>query len=115
MKNTSSVSRFIALSLLTVLLFGRTESGQEIDMSKKNENSVKETKQESSLSLLFKQLQDPNYGCLPFPGIEEEWTGPEIFVNVPCDETGARWDYSYKVTRELSNLQSGCFCFIKLS
>jgi hypothetical protein len=82
-----------------VLLFGRTESGQEMDMNKKTEDSVRETKQESSLSLLFKQLQDPHYGCRPFPGIDEERTGPEIFVNVPCDETGARWDYSYKVTR----------------
>ena len=55
--------------------------------------------EESKVLKLFKIFRDPSYECPSSADGPEDGLGPgpEVFVNVECDEGDARWDYNYKV------------------
>lgn len=59
------------------------------------DNNNDDTNKELKPFTFYKKIKDPLYEC-PQPTTETV-EGPEIFVNVDCDEVNARWDYNYKV------------------
>ncbi len=52
-------------------------------------------KKESKLTALYKKVINPSYDC---PPDSKHSKGPQIFINVDCEDEGARWDYSYQVS-----------------
>jgi len=54
-------------------------------------------KKESKLTALYKKVINPSFDC---PPDSKHSKGPQIFINVDCEDEGARWDYSYQVSCE---------------